>query len=115
MNIERPSVSFLTTLDLFTKGIYVFKTIQPQETTVAAEGVYDCLIRIPANLLSETMYTVNVSVATRNGKPGVLSLPNALTFMVYGSNDAALYKGGVVTPKLDWQVTQVVAVEKPAQ
>ena len=115
LNVSKAPVSFRTTIDVYTKGIYVFKSVQPEETAADTTGTYDCVIRIPAHFLSETMYTVNVTVSTRNGKPGTFNLTNGLTFMVYGTNDPSLFKGGVVTPKLDWTVGQESPSEKIAQ
>ena len=64
--------------------------------TGAACSTWWC--EIPAHLLAETTYTVNVTVYTVLGKETKVVLDNALTFMAYGPRDAATVKRGVVAP-----------------
>jgi lipopolysaccharide transport system ATP-binding protein len=105
VNILRRGTVARCTMDLYTKGIYVFRAVQPEDLVARTPGQYDLLVRIPANFLSETLYTLNVAITTREGeKESAVTLPNALSFMVYGTNDTSLYKGGVVTPRLDWTI-----------
>ncbi len=65
-------------------------------------------MRIPAHLLAETTYSVNVTVQTRMGKDSKVVLPNALTFMAYGDEQAEPFKSGirsgVIAPRLEWHV-----------
>ncbi len=53
--------------DLFSKGVLVFRSAQPELMWVAADTLYEALVKIPANLLSETNYTVNVGVTLIRG------------------------------------------------
>jgi lipopolysaccharide transport system ATP-binding protein len=113
LNIFRPNVTARCTVDLYAKGVFVLRTVQPTDLYAETKGAFDLLVRLPANFLSETLYTVHVNVATRNGKESAVALPNAMNFMVYGSSDMSLYKGGVVTPRLDWTVVGHAEAENP--
>jgi len=94
-------------IDVMTRGVLVFRSSQPDLTSVMAETVYEALVRIPANLLSETTYTVNVSVTLirGEGEEHALVVNKALAFMVYGEGvtaDEGRHHTGVVNPTLDW-------------
>jgi len=95
-------------IDLMTKGVLVFRSAQPELVPVAAETSYEALVRIPANLLSETTYTVNVSIMLLRGEEEehALIVNKALAFMVYGEQgvtaDDGRHRKGVVNPTLEW-------------
>ena len=95
-------------IDLMAKGVLVFRSAQPELTHVAADTSYEALVRIPANLLSETTYTVNVGVTLIRGESEEHSLivNKAVAFMVYGdqgvSADDGRHRIGVVNPTLEW-------------
>ena len=83
-----------------------------------AEGggnIVDVLVRIPAHLLAETTYMVNVSVYTRWEKESKIVLDNALTFMGYAPQHGEQFKSsvraGVIAPHLEWRVEPVSAPE----
>lgn len=108
-------------LELTTRGILVFRSVQPEVLRVTAPGTYKARLRIPAHLLAETLYSVNVKISItptyREREPRPLALDNALSFRVYNidSIDSArgTYTGpldGVITPKLEWHVEE----ERPA-
>ena len=72
-----------------------------------AETAYEAVVRIPANLLSETTYTVNANITLirGEGEEHALVVNKALAFMVYGkgvSADDGRHQKGVVSPTLDW-------------
>jgi len=96
--------------DLFSKGIHVFRSAQSELTWVVPEMVYEALVKIPANLLSETNYTVNVGVTLIRAEREEHSLVvnRALTFMVYGSDSSetssSLHRVGVIDPVLEWSL-----------
>ena len=50
------------------KGVLVFRSAQPELVPVRADTAYEALVRIPANLLSETTYTVNVGITLIRGE-----------------------------------------------
>jgi lipopolysaccharide transport system ATP-binding protein len=95
-------------IDLMTKGVLVFRSAQPDLCPVAADANYEALVRIPANLLSETHYTVNVSITLIRGEEEehALVVNKALAFMVYGdqgvTSDDGRHRIGVVNPALEW-------------
>jgi len=94
-------------IDLMAKGVLVFRSAQPELVNVAADAAYEALVRIPANLLSETTYTVNVGVTLIRGESEEHSLivNKAVAFMVYGEGvtaDDGRHRIGVVNPTLEW-------------
>ena len=95
-------------IDVFAKGVFLFRAVQADEFVSERRGVVDLLARIPAHLLAETTYTVNATVYTRWEKESKIVLTNALTFMAYGEPEAARFKSGarsgVIAPSLDWRV-----------
>ena len=52
-------------VDLHAKGVFLFRAVQPDEYISESRNIVDVLVRIPAHLLAETTYMVNVSVYTR--------------------------------------------------
>jgi lipopolysaccharide transport system ATP-binding protein len=95
-------------IDLMSKGVLVFRSAQPELVPVTADTSYEALVRIPANLLSETTYTVNVSIMLLRGEAEehALVVNKALAFMVYGEQgvtaDDGRHRKGVVNPTLEW-------------
>ncbi len=95
-------------IDLMTKGVLVFRSAQPELAPVAPDMAYEALVRLPANLLSETTYTVNVSMTLLRGEEEehALVVNKALAFMVYGDQgvtaDDGRHRTGVVNPTLEW-------------
>jgi lipopolysaccharide transport system ATP-binding protein len=98
--------------DLFTKGVLVFRSTQPDTMIVEPDRSYEALARIPANLLAETTYTVNVGVTLvrADREEHALLVNKALAFMVYGEQgvDASgtLQRKGVVEPTLEWSLEE---------
>ena len=104
-------------IDLMTKGVLVFRSAQPELAQVAPDTSYEALVRIPGNLLSETTYTVNVSMVLirGEGEEHALIVNKALAFMVYGEQgvtaDDGRHRKGVVNPALEWTLqTEAAAV-----
>jgi lipopolysaccharide transport system ATP-binding protein len=98
-------------IDVMTKGVLVFRSSQPTLEPVAADMIYEALVKIPANLLSETNYTVNVSILLIRGEGDehALVVNKALTFMVYGEPQAVeasetRQRKGVINPTLEWSM-----------
>jgi lipopolysaccharide transport system ATP-binding protein len=95
-------------IDLMSKGVLVFRSAQPELESVLADSVYEAVVRIPANLLAETTYTVNVSITLIRGEEEehALIVNKALAFMVYGDQgvtaDDGRHRKGLVNPTLDW-------------
>jgi lipopolysaccharide transport system ATP-binding protein len=95
-------------VDVYAKGVFLFRTLQPEPVVTTRRGVVDVFVRIPAHLLAETTYTVNVTVMTYHGKESKVILPNALTFMAYRDEQAAQQRSGgrsgVIAPRLEWHI-----------
>jgi lipopolysaccharide transport system ATP-binding protein len=97
-------------LDLYSKGVLVLRSAQPELVPVAPDMAYEAVARIPANLLSETTYTVSVGVTLvrGEGEEHALVVNKALAFMVYRENttDASgtLHRTGLIDPTLEWSM-----------
>lgn len=95
-------------VDLHTRGVLVLRSAQPQLVALAADTAYEALVRVPANLLSETAYTISAGVMLIRGEgeqyPLVAS--RALNFIVYGdgAETAAVQRKGVVNPTFEWSL-----------
>lgn len=103
-------------VDLHAKGVFLFRVVQPEEYVSESRGIVDLLVRIPAHLLAETTYMVNVTVYTRWEKESKIVLDNALTFMAYGEEHGEQFKssvrGGVIAPRLEWRVQTHLSARK---
>jgi hypothetical protein len=77
---------------------------------VAPDMAYEAVAKIPANLLSETTYTISVGVTLLRGEGEEHSLVvnKALAFMVYRENSdeasATLHRTGLIDPQLEWSM-----------
>ena len=98
-------------IDVMTKGVLVLRSSQPTLEPVAADTLYEALVKIPARLLSETNYTVNVSILLVRGEGDehALVVNKALTFMVYGDDhdveaSETRQRKGVINPTLEWSM-----------
>jgi lipopolysaccharide transport system ATP-binding protein len=117
LKARKPTAELRGIIDLYAKGVFVFRAVQPESFVVDRRGVVDLVVRIPAHLLAETTYSVNVTVMTFHGKESKVVLPNALTFMAYGGDEETSGRrggpsgpqqlksprSGVLAPRLDWQ------------
>jgi lipopolysaccharide transport system ATP-binding protein len=96
--------------DLFCKGVLVLRSVQPDLMWVVPDTVYEALVKIPASLLSETNYTINVGVTLTRAEreEHALVVNRALTFMVYGADARDTASGkhriGVIDPALEWSL-----------
>ncbi len=75
-------------------------------------GRYHCAIRIPANLLSEGLLTVSVTIASLRPRKFHVSEPDAVHFqateVIDGTTARGEYTGhvgSVIRPRLDWAVS----------
>lgn len=109
--VNVPDLSFRCAAVLNTQGVTAFSSVEPMETTRSAAGVYTSILKIPAHLLSENEYSINVSAfMSSGGKMHYFNLKNAIYFQVYDSltntsarGDYAQTMLGVVRPMLDWK------------
>ena len=112
LKVRRPNVALRGFVDVYAKRILVFRTMQQSEVVADRRGVLDLLVRIPANTLAETTYTVNVTIYTVLNKETKVVLDDALTFMAYGHEPGTQLKRGVVAPRLDWTVQSPVRTRR---
>ena len=112
LKVRKPGAVLRGFLDFYSKRFLVFRTTQPDEVVAERRGVFDLLVRVPAHMLAETTYTVNVTVYTILGKETKVVLDNALTFMAYGHEPGAQLKRGAMAPRLDWTVQSHVNARK---
>lgn len=112
LKVRKPGGMVRAFADIYAKRVAVFRTAQQEGVVADRRGLLDLVVRIPAYLLAETTYTVNVTVYTFLGKETKVVLDNALTFMAYGPGDAARIKKGVVAPRLDWTAQVPVRLRK---
>jgi lipopolysaccharide transport system ATP-binding protein len=104
LKLRKTGAALRGMIDLYSKRVLAFRTTQPEGYMADHWGVVDLLVRIPANLLAETTYTVNVTVYTALGKETKIVLDNALTFLAYGHETGGQLKHGALAPRLEWTV-----------
>ena len=106
LRVRKGGIRLRPIVDAHVKNVHAFRTIQPQQQQIVSEdkGIFDLFIRIPANFLSENKYSLNVTVHSELDKEMRAFLPNAISFLAYGSEDADLYKNALLAPRLAWSV-----------
>jgi lipopolysaccharide transport system ATP-binding protein len=109
---RKPDVRLRGIVDVETKGTFLFRAIQDEPIVTEGRAIIDLMVRLPANFLAQTTYTVSVVVQTHHAKETKLVLENALTFMVYGGEEAGDYKAGIIAPRLDWSSKSYVYVPR---
>ena len=102
LKVRKRGASLRGFLDFYSKRFLVFRTLQPEAVVADHLGVVDLLVKVPANLLAETTYTVNVTVHTVLTKETKVVLDNALTFLAYGHEPGTQLKRGALAPRLEW-------------
>ena len=112
LKVRKADVSLRGVIDVQAKSTFLFRAVQPEELVADHRGIFDLVVRIPANLLAETTYSVTATVHTRLGKEMRIVLPNALTFMAYGGERTGDPKSGLIAPQLDWNMQSHVSARK---
>jgi lipopolysaccharide transport system ATP-binding protein len=127
--IKKWKVNVEPTVVLYTEGIPVFSVVAdarehlpeggPRDNLYSPRKAFRGLVRIPANLLSDTVYTAKVSLRLTSGskqavrgqpdfKPSTVFRDNAIGFRVYetdASEDGVANRlEGVVRPELEWTI-----------
>ena len=108
--VDRPGQRFRCSAGFFTQGVAAFTTVQPAEIEHASPGLYRSIVAIPANLLAEGYYSVNISVfGTRGGKVRHALKKHVVAFQVSdpvrgtsARGDYAGHLNGVMRPLLHW-------------
>jgi lipopolysaccharide transport system ATP-binding protein len=99
---RKPGIRLRGIVDVETKGTFLFRSLQEEPIVTEGRAIVDFLVHIPAHFLAQTTYTVSVVVQTIHAKETKIVLENALTFMVYGGEEAGDYKDGLLAPRLEW-------------
>jgi lipopolysaccharide transport system ATP-binding protein len=102
-------------ISVYAKRVLVFRSTQTEPVAADRRGLLDLIVRIPANLLAETTYTVSVNVYTMFVKETKVVLDNALTFMAFGHDEAGQLKRGAVAPRLEWVGQDPIKMRKDAK
>jgi lipopolysaccharide transport system ATP-binding protein len=118
-SVLTPGMHVRCVMSLMTRGVIAFRTAQPEDVEIAEPGIFSASVRIPPNLLADTIYSVKVGILIqKDGRENTLVQDNALTFRVYAGDDPTrrtllardVYSGsswaGAVMPRLDWRVTR---------
>ena len=105
-------------LHINARGAVAFRS-RSQTVTVEQAGTYVAAIRIPANLLAETIYSVSfdASVFRSETEKFPMAAFNALSFQVFDPDgDRRDTLGGMVAPRLEWDFSlQAQAASEPSR
>ena len=88
-----------------TQGAALAFRVASEYFPVERPGTYALVLKIPANILAETMYALSVEavINLQNGSKTTITAFNALTFRVFDpSNTRRDQLGGVVAPTVAW-------------
>lgn len=117
--LYRGRIEVRSALDVFSHGAHVFRAIQQEATPIPEVGLYSAIMSLPANILAETAYSVNVAIIIlKNGGEARINKIDALSFDVHAKprSDAheqgQVYrrKVGVVAPQVTWKIVPEGAV-----
>jgi lipopolysaccharide transport system ATP-binding protein len=94
------------TIHVRARGTVAFRSRSPEDILIEQPGVYVAEVRIPAGLLADTIYTVDVNVVALRGEEYVpVVVHNALSFQVFDpASKQRDHLGGVVSPRLAWEL-----------
>jgi len=111
--VGMPNIRFRCTLNFITQGIFAFASIEPSELLREIKGTYSSTLKVPAHLLAESEYTLNISIFTSAGaKKHYVNLRDVLSFQIYDSMTKPSARGdytqnmaGVIRPMLTWETS----------
>ena len=88
------------------KGTVAFRSRSPEDILIEQPGIYVAEVCIPAGLLADTIYTVDINVVALRGEEYVpVVVHNALSFQVFDpASKQRDHLGGVVAPRLAWEL-----------
>jgi lipopolysaccharide transport system ATP-binding protein len=107
VRMDRAGVTARFQIHVFTRGTAAFR-VRSIDYPIEEPGMYVGIMRIPAHLLGDAVYSINVELVIVRAVEGglekhVLSAFNALSFQVFTTVDARQeVLGGVVAPKVEW-------------
>jgi ABC-type sugar transport system ATPase subunit len=114
MRITQPDVVIRPVIDVKARGALAFRSVSPEAIEVTEPGLYTAKVTLPAHLLTDTVYSLDVIVSVSKGDQSMpLVMHNALIFPVYDANEKESARGsfsgqiqGAVRPRLDWKVAR---------
>lgn len=116
--VNKPSLRFRCAALFYSLGVCAFASIEPKETTYQKVGRYISKLHIPAHLLSETEYTIGISMFSSIGvKQHFIKIQDALSFQVFDPMTGPSARGdyaenlvSAVRPMLDWETLFVDSI-----
>jgi hypothetical protein len=111
--IENIELSFSFLAAFYTKGILAFLTKETKDQPRPHRGRFVSTATIPAHLLAETDYLIQISVLSGGYAKGILRVGDTVSFIVYDSMTGTSARGdsmalaGVVSPLLKWDTESV--------
>ncbi len=118
---QRAKTRARCSFELHSKGVLVLRSTQAELEAVGPDRNYQAMVKIPANLLADTGYTVSVGVTLirGEGEEHALVMNRALSFMVYADQEmvgplrgaerrsgATLQRKGLIAPELEWTIKE---------
>jgi len=94
--------------DMYYRSTMLFRSMNRQEEEILEPGYYEAWGRIPGDLLSEVMYSLNAFMLfRREGKDFSLIIYNALSFATYSTEESSVRRlRGLIAPRLEWKLTR---------
>lgn len=113
--VNAPALRFRCAALFYSHGVCAIASIEPHEVVHNKVGRYVSRVRVPPHLLSETEYTVGVSIFSSIGlKQHFVKIHNALSFQVFDPMSQPSARGdyaenleSVVRPILHWDTSFV--------
>ena len=108
---QRPDMRFRLVAAFNSQGVCAFPALQPREILHAQPGTFEARVMLPANLLAEGEYNVDISVfASRGKKSHFCRVPDAIAFQEVDPMTGESVRGdyaeglaGVMRPQLEWR------------
>ena len=112
-----PRLRYRVAVNFHTQGTCAFAALEPTETEKEKPGVYESSVIIPAHLLAEGEYSVNVTIfSSRGAKLRHVQQMGAAVFQTFDPLDGSSARGdyaeglnGVLRPKLTWSEKYVAS------
>jgi lipopolysaccharide transport system ATP-binding protein len=102
--LTEPGYTIRYTMHVKARGAVAFRSRSPEDIPREEPGIYVAEVTVPAGLLADTIYTVDVDVVGIRDKEWVpMTAHNALSFQVFDPESQQRdHIGGVVSPRLKW-------------
>ena len=107
LRMDQADCNIVFSLQVHAHGALAFR-VRSHDFKITETGPHVCTVRIPPDLLAETIYSVSLdAIAFRRGEGrNPMSAFNALTFQVFNANNNRRDRtGGVVAPKLEFAMS----------